>query len=213
MDWIHLAQESDKWQSLMNTVINFHVPENKENLLVSWGTITFPRRNLFRGVMCFLRHREQGSRYRDQSANSVDRCLLWQSHETHQHTLLALRTVNSVKADSTHYNYCLKGVKACHHIFLCKNFYNIKTEIIKTEMGSEARSLGASDLEDSTDAFLLVMYRLPRPLNYRHLVRLQKCKKCNHLNAVTEAIKASMAEERYDIKLCCFISYIRITFH
>jgi hypothetical protein len=80
-------------------------------------------------------------------------------------------------------------------------------------MGSAARSLGASDLEDSTDAFLLVMYRLPRPLNYRHLVRLQKCKKCNHLNAVTKAIKASLTEERYDTKICCFISNIRITFH
>jgi len=52
-------------------------------------------------------------------------------------------------------------------------------------MGSAARSLGASDLEDSTDAFLLAMYRLPGPLNYRHFVRLQRCKKYNHLNAVT----------------------------
>jgi hypothetical protein len=80
-------------------------------------------------------------------------------------------------------------------------------------MGSSARSLETSDLDDSTDAFLLVMYRLPRPLNYRHLVRLQKCKKCNHLNAVTEVIKASLTEQRYDIKLCCFISYIRMIFH
>jgi len=80
-------------------------------------------------------------------------------------------------------------------------------------MGSAARSLGASDLEDPTDAFLLVMYRLPRPLNYPHFVRLQKCKKCNHLKAVTEVIKASLNERRYDIKFCCFISYTRITFH
>jgi hypothetical protein len=61
-------------------------------------------------------------------------------------------------------------------------------------MVSAARSLGASDLEDSTDAFLLVMYRLHRPLNYRHLVRLLKCKKCNHLNTVTEVIKATFTE-------------------
>jgi len=80
-------------------------------------------------------------------------------------------------------------------------------------MGSVARSLGASDLEDATDAFLLVMYRLPRPSNYGHLVRLQKRKKCNHLNAVTELIKATLTEQRYDTKLYCFIPYIRITFH
>jgi hypothetical protein len=35
VDWIHLAQERDKWQSLMNMVINFHVPGNKGNLLAS----------------------------------------------------------------------------------------------------------------------------------------------------------------------------------
>jgi Tfp pilus tip-associated adhesin PilY1 len=122
----------------MNMVINFHVPGNKGNLLASWGTITFPRRNLFRGVMCFLRHREHRSHYRDQSVNSVDRnnrCLLWQSYETHQYTLLALRTVNSVKADSTFGKYCMKGLTTSHHTFSIRTFTTLQLRSLKLKWG------------------------------------------------------------------------------
>ena len=192
----------------MKTVINFHVSEG--NLMVAEELL------LSQGIICFLLHRKHMPHCGDQSVSSVqrnNRCLLWEPYETHKYTLLALRTVYSVKADGTCDNYCFKGVDTPHRIFLCKNLYNIKTVIIKTKMGSAAWSLGASDLEDSTDAFLLVTYRLPRPLNYRHLVRLRKCKKCNHLNAVPEVIKASLTEKRYGIKLCCFIPCIWITFH
>jgi hypothetical protein len=166
------------WLKKGTSGINFHVQEG--NSMSSRGTITFPRRNLLRGVICFIRHRKHRPHCGDQSVSSVrrnNRCLLWEPYETLKYTLLALHTVYSVKADSTCDNYCFKGVNTPHRIFLYKNFHNIKTAVIKTKMGSAARSLGASDLEDSTDAFLLVMNRLPRPLNYRHLIRLQKCKK------------------------------------
>jgi hypothetical protein len=29
MDWIDLAQDREKWQALVNLVMNFHVPENE----------------------------------------------------------------------------------------------------------------------------------------------------------------------------------------
>jgi hypothetical protein len=33
MDWIHLAQDSDQWQVVVNSVINFYVQLNDKNSL------------------------------------------------------------------------------------------------------------------------------------------------------------------------------------
>jgi hypothetical protein len=34
VDWIHLAQNKDKWQALVNTVMNLQVPQKADNFLI-----------------------------------------------------------------------------------------------------------------------------------------------------------------------------------
>jgi hypothetical protein len=41
----------DKWQALVNELMNIRVPQNVENFLTSCGTPRFSRRNLLHGVI------------------------------------------------------------------------------------------------------------------------------------------------------------------
>jgi hypothetical protein len=50
MEWIHLAQNRDKWQAVVCTVMNPWFPWNVENLLTSWGTSSFSRSTVLCGV-------------------------------------------------------------------------------------------------------------------------------------------------------------------
>jgi hypothetical protein len=43
MDWIELSQNWDRWQALVNTVMNLRVPRNGGNFLTSSEPVNFSR--------------------------------------------------------------------------------------------------------------------------------------------------------------------------
>jgi hypothetical protein len=46
MDWIDLAQDRDRWQALINTVMILQIPYNGGNFLTSSEPVSFSRRTL-----------------------------------------------------------------------------------------------------------------------------------------------------------------------
>ena len=50
MDWIGLAQDTDRWRTLVSAVMNLRVPWNARNFLTSCKPVSFSRRTPHHGV-------------------------------------------------------------------------------------------------------------------------------------------------------------------
>ena len=49
-DWIGLAQDRDRWWTLVSAVMNLRIPQNAGNFLTSCKPVSFSRRTLHHGV-------------------------------------------------------------------------------------------------------------------------------------------------------------------
>ena len=54
VDWIGLAQDRDRWRTLVSMVMNLRIPWNAGNFLTSCKPVSFSRRTLHHGVSKYI---------------------------------------------------------------------------------------------------------------------------------------------------------------
>ena len=54
MDWIGLAQDRERWRTVVSAVMNLRVPSNVGNFLTSCKPVSFSRRTLHHGVSKYV---------------------------------------------------------------------------------------------------------------------------------------------------------------
>jgi hypothetical protein len=62
VDWIHLAQDIERWRALVNAVKNLQVPYNPGNFLTGLRRVSFSGRPLFHGESKQVRKKLSNSR-------------------------------------------------------------------------------------------------------------------------------------------------------
>jgi len=50
MDWIGMAQDRERWRTLVSAVMNLRIPCNAGNFLTSCKQVSFSRRTLHHGL-------------------------------------------------------------------------------------------------------------------------------------------------------------------
>ena len=80
MDWNGLAQDGDRWRTLVSAVMNLLVPWNAGNFLTSCKPVSCARRTLHRGVRKYYDKRHYSRK-----------CMFWLSPQLLSDTFLILR--------------------------------------------------------------------------------------------------------------------------
>jgi hypothetical protein len=99
MNWIQLTQDSNRWRTLVNAVMNLRVPQNAGNFLTSCKPVSFSRRTLLHAVSIILLYRTD--RQTDMCLNIFVKLRFRSSKHNHNCTNFLLRFLYHRPEDDT----------------------------------------------------------------------------------------------------------------
>jgi hypothetical protein len=50
MEWLDLAQDKDRWRTVVNAVMNIRISQNEGNFMTIEGPVSFSGKTLFHGI-------------------------------------------------------------------------------------------------------------------------------------------------------------------